>query len=62
MGNQESTATDLRRPVEVIQAGIIAQVHDVHVGSNRPIWRQGLERLVGNDPIREGLAWDLLIG
>ena len=62
MGNQGSAAPGLRRAVEVIQAGIIGQVHDVHVWSNRPIWPQGLERPAGEDPVPEGLDWDLWIG
>jgi Oxidoreductase family, NAD-binding Rossmann fold/Oxidoreductase family, C-terminal alpha/beta domain len=62
MGNQGSAADGLRRAVEVIQAGIIGQVHDVHVWTNRPIWPQGLERPEGSDPVPEGLDWDLWLG
>jgi predicted dehydrogenase len=62
MGNQGSAANGLRRAVEVIQGGIIGQVHDVYVWSNRPIWPQGLERPEGSDPVPEGLDWDLWIG
>ncbi|MGN6552674.1 MAG: Gfo/Idh/MocA family oxidoreductase, partial [Verrucomicrobiota bacterium] len=62
MGNQGSAEDGLRRAVEVIQAGIIGQVREVHVWSNRPIWPQGIERPAGEDPIPEGLDWDLWIG
>jgi predicted dehydrogenase len=62
MGNQGSAASGLRRGVEVIQAGLIGQVHDVHVWTNRPIWPQGLERPVGSDPVPDGLDWDLWLG
>ena len=62
MGNQGSAADGLRRGVEVIQAGIIGQVHDVHVWSNRPIWPQGIQRPEGSDPIPEGLDWDMWLG
>ncbi len=62
MGNQGSAENGLRRAVEVIQAGLIGQVHDVHVWTNRPIWPQGLERPVGSDPVPDGFDWDLWLG
>jgi len=62
MGNQGSAADGLRRAVEVIQAGIIGQVHDVHVWSNRPIWPQGLPRPTDSDPVPDGLDWELWLG
>jgi hypothetical protein len=62
MGNQGSAADGLRRGVEVIQAGVIGNVHDVYVWSNRPIWPQGIQRPEGSDPIPEGLDWDLWLG
>ncbi len=31
-------------PVECIQAGIIGQVHEAHIWTNRPIWPQGMGR------------------
>jgi predicted dehydrogenase len=40
MGNQGSAESGLRRAVELIQAGIIGPVHEVHVWTNRPIWPQ----------------------
>ena len=62
MGNQGSSASGFRRGVEVIQSGIIGQVHDVYVWSNRPIWPQGIPRPEGSDPVPEGFDWDLWIG
>src|SRR6185437_9418555 len=37
MGNQGSASDGLRRAVETIQDGLIGQVHEVHVWTNRPI-------------------------
>ena len=62
MGNQGSSADGLRRAVECIQAGIIGQVHEVHIWTNRPIWPQGLSRPTGADEIPATLDWDLWIG
>jgi predicted dehydrogenase len=62
MGNQGSAEDGLRRAVECVQAGLIGQVSEVHVWSNRPIWPQGMDRPVGEDPIPDGLKWDLWLG
>jgi len=62
MGNQGSAEDGLRRAVEVVQGGLIGQVREVHVWSNRPIWPQGMDRPAGSDPIPEGLDWDLWLG
>jgi hypothetical protein len=62
MGNQGSAGDGLRRAVEVIQAGLIGDVHELHVWSNRPIWPQGLNRPEGSDPVPPTLDWDLWLG
>ena len=62
MGNQGSAADGLRRAVEVIQAGIIGNVREVHIWTNRPVWPQGLERPAGSDPVPEKLDWDIWLG
>jgi Oxidoreductase family, NAD-binding Rossmann fold/Oxidoreductase family, C-terminal alpha/beta domain len=62
MGNQGSSADGLRRAVEVIQAGLIGRVHEVHIWTNRPVWPQGMERPDGADEIPAGLDWDTWLG
>jgi predicted dehydrogenase len=62
MGNQGSAADGLRRAVETIQDGLIGQVHQVHVWTNRPVWQQGMDRPLGEDPIPATLDWDTWIG
>lgn len=62
MGNQGSASDGLRRAVETIQDGLIGQVHEVHVWTNRPIWPQAMERPAGEDPIPATLDWDAWIG
>jgi len=62
MGNQGSAEDGLRRAVEVVQAGVIGPVREVHLWSNRPIWPQGIGRPEGEDPVPETLDWDLWIG
>ena len=62
MGNQGSAEDGLRRAVEVVQAGLIGPVREVHVWSNRPIWPQGVDRPAGQDPVPPSLDWDLWLG
>ncbi|MEI2722574.1 MAG: hypothetical protein V9H26_03210 [Verrucomicrobiota bacterium] len=62
MGNQGSAEDGLRRAIEVIQAGVIGQPLELHVWSNRPVWPQGLERSVGQDPVPANLDWDVWLG
>lgn len=62
MGNQGSSEDGLRRAVECIQDGLIGQVHEIHVWSNRPIWPQGMGRPEGSDTIPDTLDWDVWVG
>ena len=62
MGNQGSAADGLRRAVEVIQAGVIGQVSQVHIWTNRPVWPQGMGRPDGSDPVPATLNWDIWLG
>jgi len=62
MGNQGSADDGLRRAIEVVQAGVIGSVREVHVWSNRPIWPQGMDRPAGKDPVPSLLDWDLWLG
>jgi hypothetical protein len=62
MGNQGSASDGLRRAIEVIQSGLLGNIKELHVWSNRPIWPQGMDRPEGSDPIPEGLDWEVWIG
>jgi len=62
MGNQGSAENGLRRAVEVVQAGVIGKPLELHVWTNRPVWPQGLERPVGEDPVPPFLDWDCWLG
>jgi predicted dehydrogenase len=60
VGNQASE--DTRLLCEWIWAGTIGPVREVHNWSTRPFWPQGVERPKINDPIPEGLNWNLWLG
>ncbi|MBM4023935.1 MAG: Gfo/Idh/MocA family oxidoreductase [Planctomycetes bacterium] len=67
MGNQSHAGEPLRRAVELVRAGLIGPVREVHAWTNRPIWPQGQgalkerERLAVKDKAA-GLDWDLWVG
>lgn len=62
MGNQAHAGEPIRRAVELIQAGIIGEVSEVHVWTNRPVWPQGIDRPTGDQPVPNTLDWDLFLG
>src|SRR5688572_575485 len=62
MGNQGHAFDSTRRLVELVQAGAIGEVREVHVWTDRPIWPQGIERPKESAPVPEHLDWDLWLG
>lgn len=66
MGNQGSAGDGLRRNVELLQMGILGNVKEVHVWTNRPIWPQGPKAEASTkgpaDAIPEKLDWESWIG
>jgi hypothetical protein len=62
MGNQGSANDGLRRGVEVVHSGVIGDVRELYVWSNRPVWPQGIDRPEGSNPVPEYLDWDLWLG
>ncbi len=62
MGNQGSAGDGLRRNVELLHAGILGKVTEVHVWTNRPVWPQGIGRPQESDPVPDNLNWDCWLG
>src|SRR6185312_9518156 len=64
MGNQGTAANGLRKAVELVQAGELGDVKEVHVWTNRPIWPQapGVTTRPKEDPVPEWLDWESFIG
>lgn len=62
MGNQGSSGDGFRRNVEILHAGVLGKVTEVHVWTNRPIWPQGIQRPEGSDPVPATLDWDSWLG
>ena len=65
MGNQGTAADGFRRSVELIQAGHIGDVTEVHIWTNRPVWPQSpkvIARFTERPPIPDHIHWNLFIG
>lgn len=62
MGNQAHANDHMRRAVELIRAGILGEVKEIHTWTNRPIWPQGFETAPEPDPVPAGIDWEQWIG
>ena len=56
MGNQGTSNNGLREGVEIVRAGLLGDIKEVHVWTNRPIWPQGAGRPKKVDDIPTGPA------
>lgn len=61
-GNQGSAQASLRRSVELIKAGVLGQITEMHAWLPAAGWTHGVNRPAGEDPIPAGLNWDFWIG
>jgi predicted dehydrogenase len=62
MGNQGHSGEGIRLVKEWIDAGILGDVREVQIWTNRPIWPQGFQEAPPADPLPPGLAWDQFLG
>jgi predicted dehydrogenase len=69
MGNQGQASSETRRLCEQVWSGIIGQVREVHIWTDRPsrglfdeYWPQGVPRPKECPPVPSSLDWELWIG
>jgi predicted dehydrogenase len=62
MGNQGHSNEGVRQLCEIIWAGLIGEVREVHAWTNRPIWPQGLTGALAAEAVPDHLDWDLFLG
>ena len=66
MGNQGTAANGLRRAAEMLRAGALGDVNEVHVWTNRPIWPQAPQISADKPPkggdVPKGIHWDEFLG
>ena len=61
MGHNGNATEGTRMTVEMIRAGVIGDIKEIHTWTNRPIWPQGIERPLV-EPTPTNLNWDLWLG
>ena len=62
MGNQAHANDHMRRCVELIRAGAVGKVEEIHAWTNRPIWPQGFSAPPAKEPVPDGIDWEQWIG
>jgi len=66
MGNQGTAANGLRKAAELVRAGTLGDVTEVHVWTNRPIWPQAPKLSDKNPPkpadAPKTVNWDAFLG
>ncbi len=62
MGNQGHAGDGVRLMREWVEAGLIGNVKEVHIWTNRPIWPQGLLRPTEAHNPRPTFDWNLWLG
>jgi hypothetical protein len=62
MGTQTAADAQVLRTVELVQSGVLGEIKEVHMATDRPIWPQGHERPETEEPVPPHLDWDLWIG
>ena len=62
MGNQGHASESLRKTIDYLRGGAIGDLKEAHIWTNRPWWRQGLERPSGTQPVPKDLDWDAWVG
>ncbi|MEK9741319.1 MAG: Gfo/Idh/MocA family oxidoreductase [Flavobacteriaceae bacterium] len=62
VGNQGHNVEGTLETVEYIKSGVIGNVSEVHLWSNRPIWKQGYHERPAGVSVPEHLNYDLWLG
>ncbi len=62
MGNNGNGSDGQRRAIEILMSGVLGEIREIHVTTDRPIWPQGLNRPEGSDTVPPSLDWNLWLG
>ena len=62
MGNQGHSGDDGRRLVELVRAGVIGEVYESHIWTDRPRWPQGMSYPGTPEAIPDYVNWDMFLG
>jgi len=62
MGTQGAASESFRRAVEIVQAGLLGQIREMHVWHINEMGPKSHARPAGEDPVPAGFNWDLWVG
>jgi predicted dehydrogenase len=62
MGNQGHAGEGVRLVTEWFNAGVIGDVQQVEIWTNRPVWPQGMTERPAAEPVPAGLNWEVFLG
>lgn len=62
MGNQGHAGEGIRLVKEWFTAGVLGEVREVNIWTNRPIWPQGMTEWPKAEPVPAWVGWDLFLG
>ncbi len=62
MGNQGHAGEGIRLVREWFEAGLLGEVREAHIWTNRPVWPQGFQEWPAPEPLPPGLEWDDFLG
>ena len=62
MGNQGASGSDVQIMIDWFDNGMIGNVSQVHVWTNRPVWPQGIQTPTDKPEMLSGLDWDNWVG
>lgn len=62
MGNQGHSNEGARQVVELVRAGVVGPIREVHAWTDRPIWPQSIDRPKDTPEVPKRVHWDLWIG
>jgi len=62
MGNQGASSDGTKQLIKWFDAGLIGNVNEVEVWTNRPVWPQGIKTPTNFPKMMDGLAWDVWVG
>ncbi len=62
MGNQGHCGVGVRELCEMMWSGVIGDVKEAHIWTNRPVWPQGITEPLPEEAVPADMDWDLWLG
>ena len=62
MGNQGTASSNLRHSAALLKGGVVGDVKEVHVWTDRPVWPTGIDRPKEEPEVPAHLHWNEFIG